>query len=196
MLGELVDEIRKTASSVLNEAHTAIPGTIVSYDTGSGLATVKPAMQFTKPNGEKIDYPQISGVPVVLSQGSNQNATIAFPINAGDGCLIICCEQSLDKWMYGRETDTDLRFDLTNAVCIPGLFASANSAVAEACASRSVIVDVGGNRVAVSGGGVLVKGDLTVEGSISASVDVSVAGKSMGAHTHKDSSGGNTSAPT
>ena len=38
MLQELVQEIENTARSVLGEIHTALPGKIVSFSPGSGMA--------------------------------------------------------------------------------------------------------------------------------------------------------------
>ena len=83
-------------------------------------------------------------------------------------------EQSLDYWQYGQETSTDLAFDMTNAICIPGLFAQGNTAVADACAQNAVIVDVKGTKLTVKGGSVTisapvvtVEGNLTVTGSLS-----------------------------
>ena len=88
--------------------------------------------------------------------------------------LIIVGEQSLDYWQYGQETSTDLAFDMTNAICIPGLFAQGNPVVADACAQNAVIVDVKGTRLTVKGGSVTisapevtVEGNLTVTGSLS-----------------------------
>lgn len=65
-------------------------------------------------------------------------------------------EQSLDYWQYGQETSTDLAFDMTNAICIPGLFAQGNPVVADACAQNAVIVDVKGTRLTVKGGSVTI----------------------------------------
>lgn len=102
----------------------------------------------------------------------NQQATIAFPVKAGDGCLIIVAEQSIDYWLYGQETDTDLDFDLTNSICIPGLFAKANPVMAEACNGNAVVVDVKGTKVTVKSGAVQVdaatitlNGNVTVKGN-------------------------------
>ncbi len=146
MLQEFVEEMKKSMEGQIRGIHTAFPGTIVSYDTAKGLATVAPTMKFKKPDGSKIDYPQISGVPIVIPQSYDQNATIAYPIKKGDGCLIVISEQALDYWMYGQETDTDLAFDMTNAICIPGLFVKANSVVKEATDNNAIIVDVKGTR--------------------------------------------------
>ena len=159
MMQEFVQEIQNTVQRGLRGIHTAMPGRIVSFDAAKGIATVKPAMKFKKPDGKTMDFPQVTGVPVVFPQGAGQGATIAFPVKPGDGCLLVVAEQSLDYWQYGQETSTDLAFD---------------PAVADACAQNAVIVDVKGTRLTVKGGSVTisapevtVEGNLTVTGSLS-----------------------------
>ena len=51
--------------------------------------------------------------------------------------------------------ETDLAFDLTNAICIPGLFAPANSVVAEACEQDAIIADVSGTRLTIKSDGLI-----------------------------------------
>lgn len=173
MLQEFVQAISDLVDKKLNNLHTAIPGKIVSYDASTGLATVLPVMKFRKPDGSTIDFPQITGVPVILPQAVGQQVTIAYPIKADDGCLIIVAEQSIDYWMYGQETDTDLKFDLTNAFCIPGLFVSANKITEDACKNNSIILDAKGTRISVKKGevhigaaNVIIDGNLKVNGKI------------------------------
>ena len=76
-----------------------MPGKIVSFDPSTGLATVLPIMKFRKPDGSTMEYPQITGVPVMFPQSMNQQATIAYPIKPDDGCIILVAEQSIDYWM-------------------------------------------------------------------------------------------------
>lgn len=173
MVQEFVLQIKKMIERQIREVHTAMPGQIVSFDPETGLATVLPSMKFRKPDGTTVDYPQISGVPVLFPQGLGGNATIAFPVVAGDSCLIIVAEQSIDYWLYGQETDTDLAFDMTNAICIPGLFNTANPVVAEACSQNAIMVDLKGTRLTVRDGEVdidaatvKVSGNLVVEGTV------------------------------
>ncbi len=155
MLQEFVQEVQNSIDQSIRGIHTAMPGEILAYDPATGRATVKPTMKFKKPDGTTMDFPQITGVPVLFQQGMGQNATIAFPVKAGDGCMIIVGEQSLDYWMYGQETSTDLAFDMTNAMCIPGLFVKANSVVAEACNNNAIIVDVVGTRLTIKKDGLI-----------------------------------------
>ncbi len=155
MMQEFVQAIDDSIKKGVRGIHTAMPGVILSYDAGKGLATVQPTMKFKKPDGDTVDYAQITGVPVVFQQGMNQEATVAFPVKPGDGCLIIIAEQSIDYWLYGQETETDLAFDLTNAICIPGLFTKANSVVKAACDQNAVIADVSGTRLTIKKDGLI-----------------------------------------
>ena len=100
----------------------------MKFDAAKGLASVQPKAKFKKPNGETLDFPVITGVPVVFPQSAN--VSIAWPIKPGDGCLIVFCESALDFWMYGKETDTALSFDLSNAIAITGLSPKGRDAMA------------------------------------------------------------------
>ena len=88
-----------------------------------------------------MDFPEISGVPVMFPQ--SKNVTIAWPIKKGDGCLLVFSEQALDYWMYGKETDTKLKFDLTNAIAIPNLTSGGNSTMKLACDEDAVAIAAG-----------------------------------------------------
>lgn len=82
MMQEFVDQINKSARSATEDMHTALPGEIKSYDPDKGVATVLPKAKFTKPDGSMMDFPEISGVPVMFPQ--SKNVTIAWPIKKGD----------------------------------------------------------------------------------------------------------------
>ena len=171
--GEFVEQTKKTVEGMLTQVHTCVPGKVVSFDGSTCQATVLPSMKIKTPKGEMVDYPQITGVPVVFPQSSAQGVTIAYPVKAGDGCLIVFSEQALDQFLYDRDTGTDLKFDLSNAVAIVGLFAQGNSVMAEATNSNAVIVDVKGTRVKVQSGlvqidtaAVNINGNVTITGDL------------------------------
>ena len=166
MLPEFVQRVQDLIDESIRGIHTAMPGTIVSYDPSTGLASVQPALKYRKPDGETMDYPRIPGVPVLLSQSFHQRAAIGLPIHAGDGCLLIASEQSTDYWLYGQETDTDLPFDLTDSICIPGLFPAANPVEREACEEDALILDLDGSRISLKDGGVHIEGPVTIEGFV------------------------------
>lgn len=194
MMQEFVQSVKDTARKATEDMHTAVPATITSYDPASGMAVVQPKAKFKKPNGETMDYPSVSGVPVVFPQ--SQNVTIAFPVKAGDGCLLVFSETAIDYWLYGKETATDLKFDLSSAIAIPNIAASGNDAMVEACAEDAVVVKASGTKLKVKSDGVYITGNLKVEGGIEATQDVVANGSvSLGTHTHRGDSGGTTSAP-
>lgn len=166
MLQEAVEQIEKTAKSVMNEVHTALPGKIVSFDSGKCVATVRPCGRYAMSDGKSLEYPAITEVPVVFPFSQCAGAGIGFPVKAGDGCLIIISEVELDEWRSGAKSEGPLRFDLTNAIAIPGLLRTGGGAMARACAMNGVVVCAGGTEIAVSGDGITISGNLTVQGNI------------------------------
>lgn len=194
MMQEFVESVNKVAKKTVSQIHTAVPAVITAFDAGKGLATVQPKAKFKKPNGETMDYPSIGGVPVVFPQ--SQNVTIAFPVKAGDNCLLVFGEKALDYWMYGKETDTELNFDLSNAIAIPSLATVGNAAMQMACDEDAAVVQAGDTVLKVKGDAVYIKGDLKVEGKITATDDVLAnESVSLANHIHGGDSGGTTSKP-
>lgn len=121
MLQEFVQNVEDVARDAVNGIHTAMPGVITSFDPGNCTASVQPQGKYTAPNGEKLAYPCISAVPVVFPCGGPAGAGIAFPVKAGDSCIVVIAENELDEWRSGAEAEGSLRFDLSNAMAIPGL---------------------------------------------------------------------------
>ena len=162
MLQDFVQQIHNTIHEVMNEIHTAMPGKIISYS--NGMVSVRPSLRFKTPKGDYMQYPVISSVPVVVTHGGN--ASIAVPIKPGDDCLIVVSEQSLEEWLSGAEDDTQLKYDLTNAICIPGLCKTQFDVQEEANRTGGVVIGCGNNRIYVSNESIAVRGDLKVEGNL------------------------------
>ena len=155
-------------------------GTTIDFPqvTGAGIAVLRDqAILYHKDVGlvSEVFTPQVlNKIPAAhLAIGHVRYSTTgATAKKTPSRCLIIVGEQSLDYWMYGQETSTDLSFDMTNAMCIPGLFAKANSVAGEAYNQNAIIVDVNGTRLTVKGGSVQVdaatitmNGNVTVNGN-------------------------------
>lgn len=120
----LTDVLKKAIDQTLCNVHTSMPGTIESYDSATGLASVKPSLK-RKYTGEaeSIEYPVISGVPVIFPRVAD--ACLRLPIAKGDKVLLIFAERSLDLWLEkgGIVSPEDpAKFGLKDAVAIPGLF--------------------------------------------------------------------------
>ena len=95
-------------------------------------------------------------VPLVFPFSQTAGIGIAFPVNSGDSCLVIFSEAELDEWRSSAEAEAPLRFDLTNAVAIPGLLSLGCGLVEKACAQTAVVI----------------RGNLEVEGNITSSGNI------------------------
>jgi len=141
MMQEFVQQMENMVREATYDIHTALPGTIAEFDPATGMAVVKPEGSAAMKNGSHLKYPSIVKVPVVFPQAGGQEVVIAYPVKEGDGCLVIICENDLKQWMsHGKETESDMKFDLTNAVCIPGLFSEGNEAMQKAVNENAIIL--------------------------------------------------------
>ena len=136
---ELVQEIENKITTMINNVHTALPGTIQTFDPSTCTATVLPTGSYITPNKKEMAYPAIPGTPVIIPQYEGQNAVIAFPIKPGDGCLILFSEQQLDYFLYGASS-SELHHDMSNAIAIVGLFNVASTAIQEACEENAIVI--------------------------------------------------------
>lgn len=175
MIQELVEQIENAVMGVMNSGlHTAMPGVITAVDEGSGLVNVQPIGSFYCDDVE-MEYPLIPSVPLVVA-ATPDGVSACGPVKAGDNCLIIIMEQSISAFLTDtKEAQLDERFQLMNAVCIPGLQKAMPEALAEANAEDAYIISAPGGKIKVSADGVTIEsetvqitGDLDVSGEIHA----------------------------
>ncbi len=141
MMQEFAQQIEDVVREATYDIHTVLPGTVLAYDPVKGMAAVRPSGTTAMKNGERLTYPEITNVPVIFPQCNAQKTVIAYPVMPGDGCLILVCENDLKPWLsHGKETDSNMKFDLTDAVCIPGLFTEGSEAAAMAAEKDAVVV--------------------------------------------------------
>lgn len=118
------DILTNAIQAEINEIHTAIPGKIESYDPATKKANVKPLIKKWFADGSFMPLPVIVDVPVIFPGSSD--FVLSFPLKAGDGVLIIFSERSMEYWLSNAMTDSEpgdpRKYDLNDAVCIPGLF--------------------------------------------------------------------------
>lgn len=158
MLQEFTQEVKNTIQELLQEVHTAIPGKIVKYYPEKVEAEILPYAKFRKPNGEYMDFPQLNHIPILFPQSCDQIFTMVYPVNPGDECLILAQEQTLDIWRSsGAESDNDLRFDLTNAVAIMGLFSKPQALAKEAQDDNKLIIEKDKHRMHIKPDEILIR---------------------------------------
>lgn len=183
MLQEFTHEVERTARAVVNEIHTALPGKIISVDEGRGTASIQPCGKYVTSDGKSLAYPVITEVPLVFPFCQQSGAGMIFPVCKGDSCVVVVSEVELDEWRSGAESEGSLRFDLSNAIAIPGLFTVGEKILSEAMQKNAVIISdanakvvvardninvgIGDTHMTVSERCITVRGDLNVEGNIS-----------------------------
>ena len=160
-----------------------MPGEILSFSSGSGRAVVQPTGKYTSSSGKRMSYPSISDVPVAFPVCQSAGVGIAYPVKAGDSCIIIVSEVELDEWRSGAESEGSLQFDLSSAMAVPGLLIGGSEMIQKACAQDAVVIasgaaevlvseekitaSVGNTEFKLSEAEIAVRGDLKVEGDIS-----------------------------
>lgn len=140
MLQEVVHMMQENIRKHLKKCHTAVPGKVVKYYPEKGMCDIQPVMQFKKPNGEWIDYAELKDVPVWWPQTFLQESTFVYPIKKDDEVLVLIMERPIDYWLFGMQTEQDLMFDLSEAICIPGLFAKPNRLAKIAQDEEAIII--------------------------------------------------------
>ena len=90
--------IKGWMDSRVSNIHTAMPGQVVSYNPSTNRASVQPNGAYKSEDGRNIRYPIIHNVPIQFPMGQGGTAGITFPINAGDGCLLVFSETQNDDF--------------------------------------------------------------------------------------------------
>ncbi len=123
-LGTLLNE---AISARLREVHVAFPGIVDSYNVTKQTADITPAVRpaWIDIEGDRQveALPKLVDVPVLWPRGAGY--FLACPLEAGDTVLIVISETALENWRAQDRTvdSSDVRkFDLSDAVAIPGLF--------------------------------------------------------------------------
>lgn len=161
----MVQKIEDLVYDVINNSlHTALPGKILSYDTEKGMAAVQPYGTYQTPDGRKLNYPILSNVPVLFS--GTAGTIIAFPIQKEDECLLIISEQELDSWLYHGVSENILRYDLSNAIAIPGLMRTGRKEVKEAIEKEAIIIHANNTKLTISNHGIQAEGNIFIQGNI------------------------------
>ena len=197
MIQEFTQEIKNMVLDRLRDVHTILPGKIVAFDPDRCEASILPYGKYKKPDGSMIDFPQLNEVPVYIMQGSGQAATVVYPVKPDDECIVLFSEQTLETWRTKAESHTDLRFDLSNATAIIGMFAKPNPLMIQAVEQDALIIDRNGTRITLlPNNSITIAGNLTIQGNLNVSGTGNIGGVVVNTHTHTSTQPGtNTSGP-
>jgi len=121
---ELSDVLDAAIYSNKIETNTALPGTVVKYNIEKQTAQVEIAINRIV-NGNPSPYPILDDVPVIFSR--NKKHGLTFPLESGDGVLLIFNQRNLDTFLAvgkGNVPNDGRMFSINDAVAIPGFFSS------------------------------------------------------------------------
>lgn len=117
--------------SALVDTHTALPGSIVSFDAGNQTATVRLGIAriARSLDGTETEerIPDLPDVPVEFLGGGGFHVT--YPVTAGDECLVFFLERDGSAWLAagGVQAPNTLRIhDYSDAVALVGLSSEGN----------------------------------------------------------------------
>lgn len=102
MTPTFTDAMNNFRAQIFYDLFCHLPGSIVSYDRATGLASVQPGLKrvypnYTTPSGQTTaPYPQINGVPVFMVQGGG--VSIGVDPVPGDPCLLCIVDRNMDAW--------------------------------------------------------------------------------------------------
>ncbi len=184
-MADFTETVRNIVNSRLSTVYTALPAVVESFKNGK--ATVKPAVSIA--GSDKL--PVLGDVPVMFP--SSKTAGIVFEVSKGDPVLLVFATSSLDEWLQSNGTDTDTddprRFDLTDAIAIPGLFPFGNAP--ELSATDGCVMNYEDTTITIKKSGDIVLGGKSAKALVTDTfVDL------FNTHTHPTTSPGSpTSAP-
>lgn len=112
------DLMRKISSSI----RVAMPAIIESYDFKTQKADIKIDTQELYRNETSLEYPVLSGVPVIFPRCGG--ASITMPVARGDTCLVMFLDRDSTSWLLGGKNTKPKSMrshHLSDAVAIMGL---------------------------------------------------------------------------
>lgn len=107
---DFLSAMRDYIADQMIDVNTCIQGEIVSY--AGGLATVRPLGSKRYKDGDVLEFPTISDVPVRWPVFAGGKAGFKGKVGAGDKCMLIFSQQPFDG------TDDLRRFDLSDAYAV------------------------------------------------------------------------------
>jgi len=127
----LTQAIENVLQVFLSGINTCLPGQIESYNFETSKVSVKPLIKKKFLDGAVLEIPIIENVPAVFPRTSRSGIT--FPLRKGDKCLIVFSQRAMERYLSSGEDSEPgdkRKFDLTDAIAIPGLFSFVEGTIA------------------------------------------------------------------
>ena len=128
---ETLDALCELIEDKLEDVHTSSSAKVSDNITDNHTADITPDLRILTDDGTIVPYPKVPGVRILMPCGKNGSVGFAFPVKSGDECVALFGE--------GGAGD-DFKFDLSNALAIPGLNQSASDKVKKAGETDAAIM--------------------------------------------------------
>lgn len=169
---------------------------VTEFDPNKMTVNVQPLSKHLE-NGKYESQPPILKIPVAVTHCAGFIFRPWFSV--GDVGVVVYLDHDLDSTVSGgRESEplTERNHAASDAIFIGGIVAGSYSAPGLPTNGIALSTDDGSVYVTVTSGKVLIKGDVEVDGKITATGDVFAESDISGAHhTHRGDSGGTTGQP-
>ena len=188
----------KTAAGALNfvinksllQLEKVAPARVVSYDRASNRAVVQVLQYGVTSTGEKISRQTISDIPVLMLSGGG--FSFSFPIAEGNTGWIISADRDISTFKQNPDMFTPATYQIHKFkdgffipdIVNPDFTTDDTDAVILTSTDGATKISVKSGVVEITAPSVVINGDLTVSGSITADGDVIGAGISLSTHTH------------
>lgn len=193
--------LRELFALMLNGVHTAFPAIVQAFDVATLRAEIQPCLSRKYfDQAAATPLPAITDVPVLFP--SSGNMSIVYPLDVGSYVLAVCSERALDMWLTsgGIVDPADSRkFEITDAIAIPGLFPLPSILVPPPVAGAIEIRNrAGTTMISISDTGVVFSGPVLFNDTVHACVvpNVPAAVVDLASHMHPTAAVGSPSVPT
>lgn len=135
------DLLAMAGQAALGKVNVALPASVLSYDRDTQKAVVQVAVCYRVRDADGTESqrcrPPAANVPVLW-------LGVSWDLEAGDTGLVVVCDRAINVWKSTGNSATEpadpRRFDISDAVFLPGLRSFADPLPAEAVEEGAVVL--------------------------------------------------------
>lgn len=193
-MGGDLNRQRKNETNLSANLRVAVPGIIQAFDSVEQTVRVQPAIREVVTGSDytpvSIPLPELLDVPIVLPRAGDY--VITLPVRAGDECLVIFADQCIDAWWQNGGVQNQMerrRHDLSDGFAILGTWSQPRRLVEYRTDGMQLLNYKTGTGILVNGEGVIIQGNLVVNGNSTMEGALVAGGVDMVGHTHTGAHG-------